>query len=540
MASRSSAPLRERPLSDVEQSIGPTASAATPPATPTGPAFLAEVRSTEVQADFGPAGEAELSPDPQPGTALPRARPEAGPRAEVPGDPAESASRVRRRLLSGLVYLLLTLVAIAVIVPQFLGHDKDQVIPLLQNVRVEYLALIILFETIRYTCFGLVARRLAYGLSRQGLMPSAQSADGAGRAIAWPLPTTLRRFAEEGQRSLRRRDVIQMMLASYSLARIFSAGGATGFLVRVQFYLRQGLTVGRTLALFIAHNVVSSIALLLVYLFGISVLWQRGDLTGLTIAAAAGWFFLALAVGAVQVAAGLRPDLIEQRLHRALDFARANGARLGRWTVPAGIVLSLVAAALSALWLSGASQLVAQLSAASLTAAGLLSAALLASTLVSVRMRVLFERYAGQRLYSALNSRLTQRHASQKFTNDLSEGVRHALGERRTLLGAFALQAAGLCADIAALVIAFQALQVPVPVPLIVAAYIIAYYAQLIAPTPGEAGAMEFALLGVLVGLGISPLNATTTTLLYRFVSFWLPIPFGVLAYLNLKRAGKV
>ena len=199
-----------------------------------------------------------------------------------------------------------------------------------------------------------------------------------------------------------------------------------------------------------------------------------------------------------------------------------------------------MAAALGALWLSGASQFVEQLIAAGVVVAGVVVAALLVSTLVSARMRVLFERHVGERLHSALNSRLAQRDASQKFTNDLSEGVRHALGERRTLLGAFAFQATGLCADIAALVIAFQALQVPVPVPLIVAAYIIAYYAQLIAPTPGEAGAMEFALLGVLVGLGVSPLNATTTTLLYRFVSFWLPIPFGVLAYLNLKRAGKV
>jgi uncharacterized membrane protein YbhN (UPF0104 family) len=489
MSSRSAAPLAERPLSVVDQSFG-SASPAKPP--------------------------------------------------EQAGDRVESASRVRRRLLSGLVYLLLTLVAIAVVVPQFLGHDKDQVIPLLQNVRVEYLALVILLETIRYTCFGLVARRLANGLGRQGHMPSAKSAEGVGRAIARPLPTTLRCTAEEGLRPLRRRDVIQMMLASYALARIFSAGGATGFLVRVQFYLRQGLTVGRTLALFIAQNVVSSIALLIVYLFGISVLWQRGDLTGLAIVAAAGWFVLALAVGAVQVAAGLRPDLIEQWLHRALDYARAHGALLSNWTLPAFIELAVVAAALGALWLSGASQFVEQLSAASVTVAGLLSAALLASTFASARMRVLVERHVGQRLHSALHSRLAQRDASQKFTHDLSEGVRHALGERSTLLGAFAFQATGLCADIAALVIAFQALQVPLQVPVIVAAYIIAYYAQLIAPTPGEAGAMEFALLGVLVGLGVSPLNATTTTLLYRFVSFWLPIPFGVLAYLNLKRSGKV
>ena len=75
---------------------------------------------------------------------------------------------------------------------------------------------------------------------------------------------------------------------------------------------------------------------------------------------------------------------------------------------------------------------------------------------------------------------------------------------------------------------------------LIVSAFIIAYYAQLIAPTPGEAGAMEFALLGVLVGLGVPALQAAAMTLLFRFISFWLPIPVGVLCYFNLKRQGKI
>jgi uncharacterized membrane protein YbhN (UPF0104 family) len=422
------------------------------------------------------------------------------------GEAAGNASRLRRRLLSGFIYLLLTIVAIAVVVPQFLGRDKDQVVPLLQNVRVEYLALAVLVEIVRYTCFGLVARRLAYGLGHP----------------------------------LRRRDAVQMMLASYSLARILSAGGATAFLVRVQFYLRQGLTVGRTLALFIAQNVVSSGALLLTYVFGVGVLWQHGDLAGVRAAAAIAWFFLAFTLAAVQVAVGLWPGFLEQRVQRAMDFARSHGHLLTRWSVPAGIVLSLTLAALSALWLSGASQLTEQIMASGVIAMGVLSAALLASTLLSARLSMVYHRQVGTRLQSALHGRLAQRDVSQNFARDLSEGVRHALGERRTMLTAFALQATGLAADISALVIAFQALHVPAPVPLIVAAYIIAYYAQLIAPTPGEAGAMEFALLGVLVGLGISPLNATTTTLFYRFVSFWLPIPFGVLGYFNLKRESKV
>ena len=49
--------------------------------------------------------------------------------------------------------------------------------------------------------------------------------------------------------------------------------------------------------------------------------------------------------------------------------------------------------------------------------------------------------------------------------------------------------------------------------------------------TPGGLGFVEAGLTGTLVLAGMSTGDAVLATLAYRLVSYWLPIPFGALAY---------
>ena len=49
--------------------------------------------------------------------------------------------------------------------------------------------------------------------------------------------------------------------------------------------------------------------------------------------------------------------------------------------------------------------------------------------------------------------------------------------------------------------------------------------------TPGGLGFVEAGLTGTLVLAGLSAGDAVLATLAYRLVSYWLPIPFGALAY---------
>ncbi len=55
-----------------------------------------------------------------------------------------------------------------------------------------------------------------------------------------------------------------------------------------------------------------------------------------------------------------------------------------------------------------------------------------------------------------------------------------------------------------------------------------------VAPTPGGVGAIEAVLLAALTGVGMAAAPALAAVFLYRLVTFWLPIPFGGLAFRHL------
>jgi len=53
--------------------------------------------------------------------------------------------------------------------------------------------------------------------------------------------------------------------------------------------------------------------------------------------------------------------------------------------------------------------------------------------------------------------------------------------------------------------------------------------------TPGGLGVVEFVLVSMLAGFGLTDGQALSAVLAYRAVNFWLPIPFGGLAYATLE-----
>ena len=54
--------------------------------------------------------------------------------------------------------------------------------------------------------------------------------------------------------------------------------------------------------------------------------------------------------------------------------------------------------------------------------------------------------------------------------------------------------------------------------------------------TPGGLGFVEAGLTGLLVLTGISAGDAAAATLAYRLVSYWLPLPAGVVAWILARR----
>lgn len=68
--------------------------------------------------------------------------------------------------------------------------------------------------------------------------------------------------------------------------------------------------------------------------------------------------------------------------------------------------------------------------------------------------------------------------------------------------------------------------------PLVLLAFVAAAFLGMIPLTPGGLGFVEAGLTGLLALAGVSAGAAVATTLAYRLVSFWLPIPAGGVAYL--------
>ncbi|HZE04805.1 MAG TPA: YbhN family protein [Solirubrobacteraceae bacterium] len=71
---------------------------------------------------------------------------------------------------------------------------------------------------------------------------------------------------------------------------------------------------------------------------------------------------------------------------------------------------------------------------------------------------------------------------------------------------------------------------------LVLLAYIAGALLALIPVTPGGLGFVEAGLTGMLTAAGVSAQHALVSTLAYRVVSFWVPLPAGGIAYLLFRR----
>ena len=85
--------------------------------------------------------------------------------------------------------------------------------------------------------------------------------------------------------------------------------------------------------------------------------------------------------------------------------------------------------------------------------------------------------------------------------------------------------------DYAALVAALAAFGVRARPSEVLLAFVVAQALAMVPITPGGLGFVESGLTALLVVIGVPADISVIATLLYRLVSFWLPIPIGVLAW---------
>jgi uncharacterized membrane protein YbhN (UPF0104 family) len=112
--------------------------------------------------------------------------------------------------------------------------------------------------------------------------------------------------------------------------------------------------------------------------------------------------------------------------------------------------------------------------------------------------------------------------------------IKRTLGDKWWQALAFA--AGGWLFDFAALIAALAAVGAQPRPSLVLLGYVLAALLAVIPLTPGGVGFVEIGLAAALGLAGVGAAEATTAVLAYRLVSFWLPIPIGLVTALLFRR----
>jgi uncharacterized protein (TIRG00374 family) len=148
-----------------------------------------------------------------------------------------------------------------------------------------------------------------------------------------------------------------------------------------------------------------------------------------------------------------------------------------------------------------------------------------------------FERRLGRFTQGYRFGRFVRRLASAPAT--VASGTRTALAFVRNprrgglaVIGAIGFWAA----NIAILWASFEAFSVDVPIAVLVQGFFVGMAANLFPGAPGGVGAVDAGLIGAFVLFGLPGSDVFAAVLIYRLIAFWLPIPPGIVAFLQLRK----
>jgi uncharacterized protein (TIRG00374 family) len=130
-------------------------------------------------------------------------------------------------------------------------------------------------------------------------------------------------------------------------------------------------------------------------------------------------------------------------------------------------------------------------------------------------------------------------HTAAKVPATLGEGFRFALSlfTHPSRGGLAVIGAAGFwAASIGVLWASFHAFGVHVPLAVVVQGYFLGMVANLFPLAPAGVGAVDAGMIGAFVLFGIPEETVFPAILVFRLISFWMPIPPGVLAFFQLRK----
>jgi uncharacterized protein (TIRG00374 family) len=169
-----------------------------------------------------------------------------------------------------------------------------------------------------------------------------------------------------------------------------------------------------------------------------------------------------------------------------------------------------------------------------------LAAAVIAIFLLIALIPDDFERRLGRFTQGYRFGRFVRRLATAPAT--VASGTRTALAFVRNprrgglaVIGAIGFWAA----NIAILWASFEAFSVDVPIAVLVQGFFVGMAANLFPGAPGGVGAVDAGLIGAFVLFGLPGSDVFAAVLIYRLIAFWLPIPPGIVAFLQLRKTAE-
>jgi uncharacterized protein (TIRG00374 family) len=170
-----------------------------------------------------------------------------------------------------------------------------------------------------------------------------------------------------------------------------------------------------------------------------------------------------------------------------------------------------------------------------------------AGSLYLYRRRLLVERAAHRaaRAFSAVLGRIIGKEVYQRDHVDLAIAEFYAAMSRaRTdpprLAGSFLFNLWRLAFDAASLYLAFWAIGFPISPGIALVLFTTSSVLSTLSAAPGEFGVMETSLAILSTALGIPPPSAVGAIVLFRALSYWLPIPVGYAMFGHLEKRGLI
>ena len=130
-------------------------------------------------------------------------------------------------------------------------------------------------------------------------------------------------------------------------------------------------------------------------------------------------------------------------------------------------------------------------------------------------------------------------HTAAKVPATLGEGLRFAISlfTHPSRGGLAVVGAAGFwAASIGVLWASFHAFGIQVPLAVVVQGFFLGMVANLFPLAPAGVGAVDAGMIGAFVLFGIPEETVFPAILVFRLVAFWLPVPPGIVAFVQLRK----